>query len=30
MVETQTPRERVLAVLRGEEADRPPVTPTGG
>lgn len=30
MVETQTSRERVLAVLRGEEADRPPVTPTGG
>jgi hypothetical protein len=30
MVETQTSRERVLAVLVGEEADRPPVTPTGG
>jgi MtaA/CmuA family methyltransferase len=30
MVESQTPRERVLSVLRGEQADRPPVTPTGG
>lgn len=30
MVERQTPRERVSAVLTGEEADRPPVTPTGG
>ena len=30
MVETQTSRERGLAVLVGEEADRPPVTPTGG
>ena len=30
MAETQTSRERLLAVLRGEEADRPPVTPTGG
>lgn len=30
MMESQTPRERVLAVLGGEEADRPPVTPTGG
>ncbi|HYB75079.1 MAG TPA: uroporphyrinogen decarboxylase family protein [Candidatus Sulfotelmatobacter sp.] len=30
MMETQTSRERVLAVLQGEMADRPPVTPTGG
>ena len=30
MAESQTSRERVLAVLRGEPADRPPVTPTGG
>ena len=30
MVEAMTSRERVLAVLRGEAADRPPVTPTGG
>ena len=30
MSESQTSRERVLAVLRGEQADRPPVTPTGG